>query len=60
MLTLDDLQKAVADAITRSPLGGGTVVHLCEFNREYIPCTRAVLDTDPEAPEDGAVFIVCI
>lgn len=59
-LTLDELIAAALDAKARSPLGGETVVHHCENDREYISATRAVLDTDPEHPEDGAVFLVCI
>lgn len=60
MLTLDELIAAALEAKAKSPLGGGTVVHHCENDREYIAATRAILDTDPECPEDGAVFLVCI
>jgi len=60
MLTLDQLIAAALDAKAKSPLGGGTVVHLCERDREYIPFNRVLLDTDTAHPEDGAVFLVCI
>ena len=60
MMTLDELIAAALDAKAKSPLGGGTVVYHCENDREYIPSTRALLDTDPDHPEDGAVFLVCV
>jgi hypothetical protein len=60
MLTLDELITDALAAKEKSPLGGGTVVHHCEEDREYIAATKAFLDTDPEHPEDGAVFLVCI
>ena len=56
VLTLDDLIAAALDAKAKSPLGGGTVVHLCEREREYIAFTKALLESD----EDGAVFLLCL
>jgi hypothetical protein len=60
MVTLDDLIAAALAAKAKSPLGGDTVVCLCENDREYVELTCTALDTDPEHPEDGAHFLVCI
>jgi hypothetical protein len=56
LITLDKLIAAATEAKAKSPLGGDTVVHLCEYEREYIPINGTLLDVD----EDGAVFLVCI
>jgi hypothetical protein len=56
ILTLDSLIEAATEAKANSPLGGETVVHLCEQDREYIAIGGTLLDVD----EDGAVFLVCI
>lgn len=60
MLTLDQLIAAALAARKHSPLGGETLAHLCETDREYMEVTYAALETEIESPEDGAVFLVCI
>lgn len=52
--TLTELIVAAQDAIAKSPLGGETVVHLCEFEREYRPIIGTMLECD----DNGAVFLV--
>lgn len=56
VLTLDELIAKAIKAREESKLGGGTVVCLCEQQREYIEFTDAKLDQD----EDGAVFILLL
>jgi hypothetical protein len=55
-MTIDELIAIAAGAREVSPLGGRTVVCLCEYEREYEEITRATLDTG----SDSAVFLVCV
>jgi len=45
-LTIDELMKALQIAKIDSPLGGDTVVHLCEDERGYEPFEGALLEAD--------------
>ena len=47
-MTLDQLIIAAIEAKAKSPLGGDTIVHLCEDDLEYTTAAQAVLDTEIE------------
>ncbi len=56
MVTISEAIKILTEAAECSPLGGDTVIHLCEDEREYLPFDRARLDAD----DAGAVFLFCL
>lgn len=51
MVTIDEAIRHLTLLRQQSPLGGGTVLVLCEQNREYEEIHKITLDTDPDMGE---------